>query len=111
MPTRHPLEVTVGEPETVSNKPREGRMFVKIAKVVSQKEADTTYKHLDWPGAWCKERKKYYETFNSLGAEPLELWDLPVGSHVGRLFPIRTIKNFENPAEHASDHPVADSPD
>ena len=107
MPTRHPLEVSVGEPETVSNKPREGRMFVKIAKVVSQKEADTTYAHLDWPGAWSKEQTKYFETFKCLGEQPLELWDLPVGSHVGRLFPIRTVKNFENKAEHLASLRVA----
>ena len=35
LPGRHPLEVTIGEVETCTRAPREGRQHVRIAKVVS----------------------------------------------------------------------------
>ena len=100
LPGRHPLEVTVGEVETCTREPREGRQHVRIAKVVSEKETKTTFAHLDWPSAWRREGDKYFVKFHSLSLTANELIDPLVGSYIVRFFPIRTIKNYENPADH-----------
>ena len=99
-PEKTPLESSCGNESFVSfGKPSGKNMACRIAKTVTEKETKTTYSHLGWSYAWNRESNKHFEKFKTLSTTAQELFSLPKGSQLVRFFPLRTIKNFEQPVE------------
>ena len=97
---RSPMEVSIGETARVCRRVRPGRDSVRLTKVLKPREIHLEeYSHLDWPGAYSKERDKMFSKFQAIRSEPREKDSLPEGSQLVFNFGVHTIKNFDVKSE------------
>ena len=73
---------------------------MRLTKVLKPKEIrHDEFSHLDWAGAYEKERKKMFEKFNAMKPEPVERDDLEDGAELVYNFGVHTVKDFDVKSE------------